>query len=139
MSANSSQMSVATAGVGLESARGRWIVIDTSGVATLQTDSTSTETAGILLNNAEEGETVTLVHAGMCPRIVAGSIIDPWDFVASDSQGRVVKATGAAAVLGRYVPSVQAVDGVVSVLSETHGCDVHIFPNRSFPHRESPL
>jgi len=131
VSSNSVQHSYAIAGPGLEAADGRWVKVDAQGIATLVTSDTDEGVAGILHNGAAEGESVTIGYAGLESKFTVGAIIEPWNFVTSDSQGRVIPVTTDSQVkMGRYVPDFMAVDGVETTLATGQAWGVYIIVGR---------
>jgi len=128
MSSNTAQTSAAKAGPGgLVDMEGRWVWVDSEGVARVQTNPAAANTAGILLRGAEEGKTVWLTYVGRHGDFKGGSLIEPFDFVGSDDEGQVIRATGATRVLGRYVPDMMASGGMLDATSAGTSHGVHIF------------
>lgn len=86
----------------------------------LADDSTDTETLGILVNNPADETPAHVCRFGICEAYIGGGV-EPFDYLMADTDGMLIKHTGADAVaIAQYIPRVKDAGGT---LSQADGAD----------------
>lgn len=105
MPSNSSEEIVGIAGADLSGDIYKLVKFDgAAGEAiVLQDTTTAIDTLGVLNNEPTTGQDAHIGYSGFF-KVYCGAVLEPFDLVASDVNGRVVPATTGNAIVGQYIP-----------------------------------